>query len=46
MKFGRDRLDLGKEYIRLHFVMKKVNKKSNPGRFSNREFEIIIIICL
>jgi len=33
----RDRLYLGKE-DKIHFVSKKVNKKYNPGMFSNRDF--------
>jgi len=36
----RDRLDFMEEDM-LNFVAKKINK--SPGRFSNRDFEIIII---
>jgi len=39
----RDRLDLEEE-DKLHFVAKKVNKRSKLWRFLNKDFEIIIII--
>lgn len=39
-----DRLDFG---YRLHFVAKKANNRwSDPGKFSNMDFEIIIIFWL
>lgn len=37
-----DRLDLGEEYG-LYFITKKVNNRSNPEKFSNRDSKIIII---
>jgi len=42
---SRDRLYLGEE-DRLHFVTKKVIKRSKQGMFSNRDFEIIINLAI
>lgn len=41
----RDILDLGEEES-LHFVSIKVNKRCNPGKFSNGDFEMIIIVII